>query len=68
MEGHAESIAFCVCNLLRIDTSEYSSPYIASWSNSKKLDELKQSLNVIEKTTEEILNWVCNVTSLTIAD
>ena len=32
-EVEAESVAYCVCNALGLDTSDYSFPYIAGWSS-----------------------------------
>ena len=32
-ETEAESIAFTVCSVLGIDTSDYSFPYVASWAS-----------------------------------
>lgn len=66
-EVQAESIAFVVSEILGLDTSSYSFGYIASWSSGKELKELQQSLSVIEKTSKEILTWITNNSSLSIA-
>lgn len=55
-EIQAESIAYCVANYIGIDTSDYSFGYVAGWSNNKELDELKSSLNIINKTASKIIN------------
>lgn len=55
IEVEAESIAFIVCNNFGIDTSEYSFKYIAEWSNSRELKELKSSLNIIKKTASDFI-------------
>ena len=57
-EIQAESIAFVVCNCLGFDTSNYSFGYIASWSKNKQIKELKESLNIIANTSNEILKWI----------
>ena len=53
-EVQAESIAYVVCNMLGLDTSDYSFGYIAGWSNGKELKELSESMEVIHKTAVEI--------------
>lgn len=40
-EVQAESVAFVVSERLGLDTSEYSFPYIASWSDGKELEQQK---------------------------
>lgn len=54
-EVQAESVAFVVSNYLGIDTSDYSFDYVAVWSQNKELEDLKNSLDVIQKTSKEIL-------------
>lgn len=53
-EVQAESIAFIVCEKLGVDTSEYSFPYIASWSEGKQLDQLNKFLDEIQKASQTI--------------
>lgn len=65
-EVQAESIAFVVSEILGLDTSDYSFGYIASWSDGKELSELQQSIVVIDKTSKEILKWICDNSSLSI--
>lgn len=54
-EVEAESVAFVVCSAIDLDTSEYSFEYIASWCSGRELKELKNSLAIIEKASNEIL-------------
>lgn len=49
-EVEAESVAYVVCNHFGIDTSEYSFSYVAGWSKSLELKELKTSLKKIQET------------------
>lgn len=61
-ELEAESVAFIVCSHFGIDTSDYSFPYILSWSAEKFREILKDSMSdiqkvssyIIEKTTESM--------------
>lgn len=55
-EVEAESVAYTVCQHFGIDTSDYSFGYIAGWSSSKETDELKQSLETIQKTASGLIN------------
>ena len=55
-EVQAESISFAVCAYYGIKTDENSFGYIASWSKDKELSELKDSLTVINKTSNEMIN------------
>lgn len=55
-EVQAESISFAVCAYYGIKTDENSFGYIASWSKDKELPELKDSLAVINKTSNEMIN------------
>ena len=57
-EVQAESIAFIVCEKLGVDTSEYSFPYIASWSEGKQLDQLIKFLDEIQKTSNTIFTAI----------
>ena len=54
-ETEAESIAFTVCSVLGIDTSDYSFPYVASWASGKELKELKDSMDTIRLTAADFL-------------
>lgn len=53
-EVQAESVAFMVAEKFGIDTSEYSFPYIASWSDGKQLEQLKKSLQEIQSAAKKI--------------
>lgn len=57
-EVEAESIAYAVCQYYHLDTSEYSFGYIAGWSKSKNLDELKQSLDTIHDTAANLIGEI----------
>lgn len=57
-EVQAESVAYVVSNHFGLDTSDYSFGYIASWSNGKELNELKSSLNEIQKAAALIIDEV----------
>ena len=55
-EVEAESVAYTVCQHFGIDTSDYSFVYIAGWSSGKETEELKQSLETIQKTASGLIN------------
>ena len=55
-EVEAESVAYAVCNYFGLDTSDYSFGYIAGWSTSKEMEELKSSMQTIRRTANEIIN------------
>ena len=57
-EVQAESIAYTVCQHYGLDTSDYSFGYVAGWSQTRGLDELKSSLSVIHKTAQTIIESV----------
>lgn len=57
-EVQAESVAFVVSNHFGIDTSDYSFNYIASWSSGKELEELHQSLEIIQKEANIIIQGI----------
>ena len=57
-EVQAESIAFIVCEKLGVDTSDYSFPYIASWSEGKQLDQLNKFLDEIQKASQTIFESI----------
>lgn len=60
-EVQAESIAYAVCSYYGIDTSEYSFPYIAGWSSSQSLEELKDSLDIIKSTSDYFITTMNRV-------
>lgn len=62
----AESCAFSVIEMLsnelnmeKLDSSQYSFPYIAGWGN-KDLKELKSTLDIISKLSNQIFIWISN--------
>lgn len=57
-EVEAESVAFVVLNALGIDTAQYSFKYVATWSRSKTIPELKSSLNLIRATAVELIDSI----------
>ena len=57
-EVQAESIAFVVCSRYGIDTSDYSFPYVSSWSAGKDTPELKASLKVIQETSSTLIDEI----------
>lgn len=57
-EIEAEGTAYAVCCWLGLDVSEYSFKYVALWSAERKNSDLKDSLNAISRTTDEIINGI----------
>ena len=58
-ETEAESIAFCVGSALGIvDSSDYTFPYLASWSSGKETKELKDSLERIRSASDEMITKI----------
>ena len=55
-EVEAESVAYCVCSSFGLDTSDYSFPYIAGWSSSREMKEMKASMDLIRKTAGEMID------------
>lgn len=60
-EVQAESVAYVVAQHYGIDTSEYSFGYIAGWSKSKQLDELRESLQTIRSCSGELIDQIDKV-------
>lgn len=56
IEVQAECTAFVVCDHFGLDTSDYSIPYIMSWGEDRKLTPFTKSLDVILKTSDEIIS------------
>lgn len=54
-ELEAESVAFIVCSYFGLDTSDYSFPYILSWSAEKFREILKDSMSDIQKVSSYII-------------
>jgi len=55
-EVQAESVAYTVCSMLGLDTSDYSFGYVAGWSSGKDVKELTASMEVIRKTAKLIVD------------
>ena len=57
-EVQAESIAYIVSHNIGLDTSKSSFGYIAEWAGNKEVKQLVQSMNIIKKTADEILDMI----------
>lgn len=57
-ELEAESVAYIVCSYFDLDTSDYSFPYILSWSHERFRDILKESMSDIQRTASYIIDTV----------
>ena len=57
-EVEAERVAYTVCQHFGIDTSDYSFGYIVGWSSGKDMKELKSSLDIIRKTSSELITGI----------
>ena len=57
-EVEAESISYAVCQYYGIETGDNSFGYIASWSEGKKLKELRASLETINRTASELITAI----------
>lgn len=57
-EVQAESVAYTVCSMLGLDTSDYSFGYVAGWSSGKEVKELNASMEVIRKTAKTIVDGI----------
>lgn len=55
IEVEAESVASTVCEFFGLDTSSYSFPYIASWSSSMEMRELRSSMDTIRRTAGDFI-------------
>lgn len=55
-EVEAESVAYAVCQYYGIETAENAFGYIAHWSQSRDLPELRASLETINKTSADLIN------------
>lgn len=53
-EVQAESVAYTVCSMLGLDTSDYSFGYVAGWSSGKEVKELSDSMETIRQTAKTI--------------
>ena len=58
-EVEAESVAYVVCSYFNLDTGkDYSFPYIGMWSSSKEMNELKASMDTIQKTAAGLIDGI----------
>lgn len=57
-EVEAESVAYTVCQHYGIDTSDYSFAYVAGWSSDKNFGELKNSLETIRSTADDLITKI----------
>ena len=55
-EVEAESVAYTVCQYFGLDTSDYSFPYIASWSSDMNIKELRSSMDLIRKSAGSFID------------
>lgn len=58
-ECEAESVAYIVCDRIGLDTSEYSTKYIAGWKGDG--DYIKESLNKILSTADQISKKISEI-------
>ena len=64
-EVQAESIACVVSSFFGLDTSAYSFGYIAGWSSGREVAELRNSLEIIRNTSNDIITKVeCTLANL----
>lgn len=63
-ELEAESVAYIVCSYFNLDTSDYSFPYILSWSSERFREILKESMSDIQKTASYIIEKTTESMSL----
>lgn len=64
-EVEAESVAYTVCQYFGLDTSDYSFPYIASWSSGRDMKELRSSMDLIRRTAGSFIDRMMeNIQSL----
>ena len=54
----AESIAYTVCSHFGLDTADYTFGYVAGWSSGKDTKELRNSLERIRKTADEMITSI----------
>lgn len=57
-EVEAESVAYVVCQHFGIDTSDYSFGYVATWSASRELPELKASLQTMRDAASSLIDEI----------
>ena len=57
-EVEAESVAYTVSQAFGLDTSGYTFGYVASWSRSMELKELKQAMDIIRRTSAGMIDGI----------
>lgn len=57
-EVQAESVSYTVCKHFGLDTSDYSFAYVTGWSSGKETRELKESLELIRRTSVEFIEGI----------
>ena len=57
-EVQAESVAYCCCKALGLDTADYSFGYIAGWSSGRDMKELKASMQTIREQSEKMISGI----------
>ena len=60
-ELEAESIAFIVCDHFHISTEDYSFPYILSWTGEGVQEQLRKSMDTIQKTANTIIRSMTEI-------
>jgi len=58
LEIEAEGTAFVVCSHFGIDTSQYSFPYVASWSAGQSIDVILKTGEAIQKAANTIIQAI----------
>ena len=49
-----ESVAFTVCGSIGLDTSGYSIPYLAGWSQRGELETIERAATTIDRLARRI--------------
>lgn len=57
-EIQAEAVAYVVCQYLGIECTQYSCEYLASWSNGKSNECLRSHINLIKKTSADLIDRI----------
>ena len=57
-EIQAESTAFWVAGMLGLDTGDYSFGYITGWSKDREVSELKENLELIKNTANDLVTRI----------
>ena len=57
-EIEAESTAFMLCNLLGVDSSDYTFEYVAGWEGKDNMKALTSSMNLIKTTANDLFDAI----------